>query len=418
MIKLKYGKSTFKFDFDSSFSTLTPPILKQKPPDSESLLEDALNNAEIQICEYLKGCEELLIVIPDRTRRCGLKILLPVILEKVRKGGVVTVKFLIASGTHARKGRESYRDILGSKIVDDYEIIEHDCDGGCVRIGTSKAGTPIELNSLIADAEKILCVGGMLPHYFAGFGGGPKLIMPGCASRNCIIANHRMTIHPEKDYPPGCRPGLIAGNPIIEDIIDAVSSLKQIYYIGIILGDEEKPFEIFAGELIDIYRKMASRAVDLFGVESDRKADLVIACPGGYPKDIDLLQSHKSLLHASYALKEGGELLFFAECVDGIGSKGMEQLFALGSLDKIRESLLKQYVMNGLTTISSLRLGERFRIKMMTNLDDNTLSTLGFERMNSYEEASEIAAKYVKDGKDVVLIPSASFTIIRSKEGV
>ena len=413
---VKYGKSNLEFVSDSGITTLIPQLLSEKHSDKFRLLEDGFAGAGMSLEDYIDGSGRLLIIVPDRTRRCGLQDLLPPILGRVRKCGVQDIRFLVAAGTHALKGKDSYADILGSEIVRDYDIVEHDCDGECVRIGVSQAGNPIEVNPLIAGAEKILAIGGMLPHYFAGFGGGPKLILPGCASRASIMLNHAMTIHPVYDYPPGCASGVIEDNPIIEDIIDAVSRLKPIYHIGIILAGQECPVRVFAGEIIETYKKAVSFARKLFISETNEKADAVIASPGGHPKDLDLLQSHKSLLHASYGVKEGGEILFFAECSEGVGSKGLEKLFELGNINKIRESLIDNYVMNGLAAISLLRLSERFRVRMMTKLDDDILQFLGYERLESMDDVTETLNKYAGGKKVTYFIPSASFTIVKTRD--
>jgi len=412
--EVKYGKISFEIDLPDDVEVILPPILALKSQNSVDLLTTALDTAELSLEDYLHRANNLLIVIPDRTRRCGLDKLLRPIIERVERSDILKgkIKILIATGTHKRLVKDDYRSFLSDYIVDNYEIIEHDFDNGNVHIGYTVRGTPVDINRLILNADRVLAIGGMLPHYFAGLGGGPKLIVPGCASRRTIETNHKMTIHPVQTYPSGCRPGNIIGNPVIEDIIECVQLLPEIYHIGILLGESEEPIKIFAGEIITTYKEMSIVAKKLFGVEEKDFAELVIASCGGYPKDIDLLQAHKSLLHASYMLKPGGTMLFFAECSEGIGSNGMEMLLKLGNYEYVKAELLKRYTMNGLAALSLLRIGNDFEVKMFTEYPLNKLNRIGFAKIPDREEAQGIIDTFAKVGKRIKFIPNAAFTVV------
>ena len=412
---LKYGKSAVSVSLTDEAVILFPPVMTEKPPEAESLLRDAFKRAEVPLEDYLGRTESLLIVVPDRTRRCALPAILPSIIKKVLAAGVKRerIKFLTATGTHRSIGPEAYADLLGTDISGQFEIVEHDADGDNVHIGVTSQGVKVEVNRLAAQAEKVLAVGGMLPHYFAGYGGGPKLIVPGCAGRETIRANHAMSLQLQPDWRPGMGAGDIESNPLMLDIIEAVGMLPPIYHVGLILGEYETPHRIFAGELLSSYRKMTESAGSLFGMRVEEKADMVILSPGGHPKDIDLLQSHKSLFHASAALKDGGVMAVLAECPAGIGSATLAQLVELGSLEKVVERLKEGYIVNGQAAVSLLKMGRLFNVRMMTELGDTTLNNLGFFRLKRAEELSSISAQIVKDGGRVILLPAASITICR-----
>lgn len=413
LYNIRYGVDAIRLDIPDEVEFYLPPILRESAPAGKTLLENALSAAELKLENYLEGGDSLLIVVPDRTRRCGLNEILPHILEAVYSAGIKreNIGFLIANGTHIQLGRDAYREILGEEIVDEFPIIEHDCDRNNIAVGTTSRGTPIEVNRLILDTDRILAVGGMLPHYFAGYGGGPKLILPGCSSGRCTEKNHSLSISSRGDCHPGCSSGKIEGNPVIQDIMEGLTLLPPIYHIGIILGEGEKPHRIISGEVNHTYLRMTETADDLFGISGSGPADLVIAGTGGHPKDIDLLQSHKSLLHASAALKKGGTILFFAECPEGIGSKNLEKLLALGRLEEIRKYLLQNYIVNGLAAISLMQMGRNFRVKMMTGLDDETLEKLGYDRLNSANEVMYLINRHIEKGMKSIFFPSASFTI-------
>ncbi len=410
---LKYGHTQIPFALPEKAEIIVPPILREAPPEPITLLDRALDRAEFSLEEYLQGAESLLIVVPDRTRRCALPVILPRIIESVIAAGVnpAGIKFLAASGTHLHIGRGAYNDLLGAEIAENYEIVEHDPDGDNPHIGATSRGTPVKVNRLVTGADKILAVGGMLPHYFAGFGGGPKLIIPGCAGRETIARNHALSLRLEPEWRPGMGAFDIDKNDLIQDIIEAVRMLNPVYHIGITLGEKEIPYRIFAGEVLSVYRRMAAAAKSLFGISGGEAADLVIVSPGGHPKDIDLLQTHKSMFHASASLKEGGRMAVLTECPGGIGSSTLSQLIDTGSLDEVKARLRQGYIVNGQAAVSLLKMGELFRVSMMTVLPDSVLAKLGFDRFLSSEELSRLTAEAVEWGGRVMAFPAASITL-------
>ena len=413
VVQFKYGNRSINTTLPDEVKILVPPILLEKSPSLEIALTEALNEAESTLEEYLDGAKDLLIVVPDRTRRCGLKNILPPILSRVEKSGLSDnrIRFLIATGTHIHIGREPYRELLGSDIVERFEVSEHDHLQGNVRVGTTSYGTPVEVNQMCLEADRVLAIGGMLPHYFAGFGGGPKLIIPGCAGLTTIEINHTMSLKLDRDWNPGCGPGKFSENRLIQDIIEAVSMLDPIYHIGIVLGKNEQPYRIFAGEINSTYRKMVDAGKELFTVEASEKADMVIVGTGGHPKDIDLLQSHKGMFHCEPILKKGGVMAALIECPAGIGSKGLEYLLKLGNLDNIRDYLSKQYMINGQAAISLMQMGRSYNVYIMTLLPDKLLNTLNFKRLYKVEDLLKPVEKSLAEGKKVYYLPYASMTI-------
>ncbi|MBC8204705.1 nickel-dependent lactate racemase [bacterium] len=411
-MNIKYGQSEIRLIVPGDIPALIPPILAEKQPELKSALKTAFVEADLPLYDFLSGADNLLIVVPDHTRRCGLKKVLPAVLEEIHKAGLDSdnIKILAASGTHKHIGREAYSEILGEKIIQRFEIYENDHLKDTVRIGHTRRGSPVDINRLCLEADRILAVGGMLPHYFAGFGGGPKLLIPGCSSLETILANHALRLKLQPDWYPGQAPDKFEDNELIQDIIEGVSLLPPVYHIGIILGDNEQPYRIFAGELISTYENMVSEAEKLFNVSIPEKADTVIVSAGGYPKDIDLLQSHKSLYHASAALKPGGKMLVFADCPSGIGSSSLESLLKIGEYDEIVRSLRESYKMNGQAAVSLMKMGMIFDMRIKTSLPDEILKLMNFSRLNSIEEAQDIINYSINKGDTIFFFPNASIT--------
>ena len=408
---IKYGSGHFDLKIPPAVEIIKPPVLTLPQPDIDTVFTQALENSGLSLENCLAGGNNLVIVIPDLTRKCRLDLILPLVLKEIEKAGFNrgSIKILIACGTHKYKGLDEYRPILGSEIIDKYVIDEHDCDSGNIQLFETTRGTPVELNRRLTEADRIIAVGGTLPHYFAGFGGGPKLIMPGCAGRTTIDHNHRFSLNLTGDWIPGTLAKDLRENDLIQDIIEAVSALKKIFHVGIILGDDEQPREIFAGELFDSYYRMIQRARNLFTYSGNGKADIVIVGTGGHPKDIDLLQSHKSMYHAAAGLKIGGTMLVYARCGNGVGSDTLKRLLELETLEEVKNLLSGEYIINGQAAYSLFMMGRLFKVKMITELNDRFMENLGFSRI-THDDVQELLDNISPDLK-IFCFPSASAAI-------
>ena len=410
-INVKYGKNHLSLKIPLSAEIIEPPIAEYPESDPELILPAALQESNLGIEEYLTGGKNVVVVIPDLTRKCRLDLFLRPVLNILAEHGYSgnSLKILIASGTHKYKGLDAYLEILGPEILDNYLIEEHNCDTGCIFLSETGRGTPVEINPGLIEADRIICIGGTLPHYFAGFGGGPKLIAPGCAGRKTIEANHRLSVNLDDDWIPGTMMKSLQDNDLIQDIVEAVSSLKTIFHIGIILGTDDQPREIFAGELFESYYRMIERAQSLYSVKDQGKADLVIAGTGGHPKDIDLLQTHKSMYHAAAALKKGGRMLVCAECPNGVGSDPLQTLIEMGDVLKVKELLSEEYVINGQAAYSLFLMGRLFEVTMVTELASEFTDFLDFRKI-SHREAADLLNNIDNDNK-IFYFPSSSTTI-------
>ncbi|MCG8606128.1 nickel-dependent lactate racemase, partial [bacterium] len=272
---------------------------------------------------FLENVNQLCIIVPDKTRNCGAPIVLSALIKTLNDLGISDsrIKIILAMGSHAPHQTQEIAQILGP-VATRFEIIEHDCrDRGLVFLGTTKFGTPVRINRHLTEADKIFAVAGAVHHYFAGYGGGPKMINPGCAGYETIRKNHALSVDRDTGgLHPNCRAGVVDGNPIQEDILDSMRFISADFLVETVLNEKGEIEEVFAGELLEAHQK-ACQAVDaMYKVPIDDQADMVVVSCGGYPKDINLIQAHKSLNNAFQAVREDGVILCLAECRDGIGS--------------------------------------------------------------------------------------------------
>ena len=252
-------------------------------------------------------------MVPDHTRKVPTAAILEAVwakLSRVVSPGDVTV--LIATGTHRSPRPHEISRILG-EFTDLFRVVVHDAEGKTVRVGTTSSGTPVDVNPELAEADRIITIGHIGMHYFAGYSGGPKMILPGAAGAETIRKNHEKIVDP-KAY--AC---VYEENPIHREMREAAAMVGVWAIVDAVLSGDGVPLRFFIGDPPGAHRDGTRFWDELFQVEVPERADFVITSPGGYPKDINLYQAHKAIFNAARATKDGGMVLLVAECRDGIG---------------------------------------------------------------------------------------------------
>jgi nickel-dependent lactate racemase len=347
------------------------------PIDSPSL--------ESQVAE----AKSIAILVSDLTRGGGAKQILPLCIQYLKslEFPADKINVLVARGTHRKLTKEE-RQFFKTAEFSNVSITEHDCDDGsamCALVLTSR-GTPVRINRLIKDVDLVLLLAPISFHYFAGFGGGRKLILPGCADRASILANHRMSLLDSSPVKlnPLCKSGSLQKNPIHEDMCEALAALDGVFAVNFFGDSSGNVTFINAGvperSHIEACEAYESRHL----IKIDEPYRLLVLSPGGFPYDINLLQSHKALKHTSAAVAEEGAVLLLAECPEGVGSEGFEKGFELAK-DKFLKIAYREYEANYQTAVSVHRLVEKFSIGMVTGLVDDTLNKFGIERCENIE---------------------------------
>lgn len=290
------------------------------------------------------------LVVPDLTRPAPVRETLPVLVEALERRGVSRSRqmILVAAGTHAAPGADelarSWEPPAG------VEIVVHDARAPGVARGATPAGTPVEVNERYARADWRLTLGGVSLHYLAGFGGGPKMVFPGVASRAGAAANHRRSLGP---LPPGglhagCGSGVIAGNPVAEDI--ALATALDPAQATIHVVKRNGAWRYFDGE---IGQDEARAAVLARGQVGEARAyDVVIASLGGAPRDIDVVQSHKGLAHAARYARPGAVLVLFAATPAGPGSPSFANWLGVSDAAELERLARERYDLNAQTAVS------------------------------------------------------------------
>ncbi len=402
MITLSYGNTTQSARAPESWN-IVPLTIGQPLEGASSERDIVLSALDAPIASpkleaFLSPRDTVAVILSDKTRKCRTEFFLPYLLDIVHAAGIPreAVTLVFANGTHPRMSEHEIDGIIGEQIRRGYRIVENQAkDGGHVLVGTTRFGTPVELLPDIVNADKVIAAGTIVHHYFAGYGGGAKLFMPGSASYLSATTNHRRTLTSDGSFHSGCRDGFFEGNPVAEDIWDAVRFFPPTFYFGTILGEDGLISAAVCGDLVEAHTAGCSIVDSLYTAPIAEKADCVIVSPGGFPKDINLIQTHKSLHHASYAVKDGGTIILLAECRDGIGNPSFMQWFEYADETEMKKAVLERYAMNAHTAITLREKCRRFRMYYAGALRSEDVEAIGMIPAPDLQSALTTAANHL-----------------------
>ena len=356
----------------------------------------------------------VVILVSDITRAKGSEQLLPLLIRFVKDAGVsgASITVLVARGTHRKMTKEE-RTFFTRPGLSGVVVKEHDCDdtSSLSALLLTQRGTPVRMNAALRDIDTVILLSPVSFHYFAGFGGGRKLILPGSTDRASIVANHRLSLvdgDPVRIHAK-CHAGNLEGNPIHEDMIETLGALDGVFGINFFSGTSGDLLFVNAGEPVraheeacEAYRKVYERPVK-------KNYQVAVVGAGGLPYDINFLQSHKGIRHASSVLADGGSMLYFAECGEGVGSAKLESALAMDK-KKFLKSAWQDYELNNTTAVSLHDLTDRHEIGMVSAMNVDVLLSCGIKSCVNRE--AFLAEALEKHGTNrVAVIPHGSTTL-------
>lgn len=322
------------------------------------------------------------VVVADKTRLCGYPQYLQVLLEALETHGADPrrIRIYIAYGTHPPQSDDESAEAYGAAFHR-YQWIQHQCDqADFVDLGRSGRGTPVRLRADIHAASCVITFGAISHHYFAGYGGGRKLIFPGLGEKSAIFSNHGLFLDPDqRRLSAGCRSGCLDGNPLAEDLEECASFRPADLAVHGILDSRGRVCDLLVGQGVEHFRQACARHASHCEVHPDQPYDLVVASCGGFPKDINFIQSHKALHHSAAFVRDGGRLILLARCRDGIGSQTFLPWFQLGGWKAAFDRLAESYMGNGGTALAMMAKLKRIRISLVTALDPDQAALIGFD---------------------------------------
>jgi len=334
------------------------------------------------------------VVVSDYTRgtpykRPNFNLLLPII-DELHAGGIADedIKFLVGTGAHRAHTEKEDIDNFGEEIVKKYEVISHDCDKNNVSLGNLSTGNELLIDKVWVESDVRVMTGLITTHYFGGYSGGRKGVLPGIVARETVRKNHAMIVRPEVDI------AKTKGNPISDEMDEAARKAGVDFLLNVVINDKKEIVKIVAGDLEKAYEEGWKACRDLYLVPFKEKADVVFACAGGYPKDVSLYQSQKAINNAKLVLKEGGTIILISECREGIGSDTFAQwLLEASSLDELLNTDPAKIVVGGHTAVGNAKVLKRFDILVVSSIKKEDLE----KRFYKYAEGIDQAIEWFKN---------------------
>jgi len=346
----------------------------------QTAINEPINSKNFK--EFLSDAKKVLVIVNDATRPTPTRKIIAFIFEDLKK---TDFNFIIATGAHRGPSKEEYLQIFGSfyeKIKE--RIIVHDAkaDEDMVYLGDSSNGTPMYVNKAGVEADKIIIISSVEPHYFAGYTGGRKSFLPGIAGYNTIEQNHKLALVPE------AKSLALEGNPVHEDMIDAIKTVKQeIFSIMTVLDKNHQVYATCCGHINDSFHAAIDRANEVFAAPLKEKADIVVSIVK-FPQDIDLYQAQKGIDNAKLALKKNGIMILVAKCRCGIGGKAFADL--LGSSDTPKaalDTIEKGYVLGYHKAAKMAEIGLWAQMWGVTDVEPEVISKLFIKPFNDLQTA-------------------------------
>ena len=345
-IRLGFGKTHLEADIDEArLAAVLKPKQSEAPADGTELVRRALA-APVgagRIRDAFAPGETVCIVTSDVTRPCPSYKMLPPLLEELLAAGVdkKDVFIVFALGAHRRHTPEEIERLVGRDIVRDYRCMDMDAED-TIPAGVSSNGTPFEVFRPVAEADRRICLGNIEYHYFAGYSGGIKAIVPGVCSQKTIQANHAFMVD-EK-----AATGNLDGNPVRDDMEELLGFLGVDMLLNVVLGPDKSILHAVAGDCIQAHRAGCAFLDTLYRFPLKKGADIVVVSPGGAPKDLNIYQAQKALDNARYAVRSGGIIIWAASCAEGYGSQVFEQwLNDADSPDDLIERVRRNFQLGG-----------------------------------------------------------------------
>ena len=409
--KIHYGKESVDVSIDEDTEMLIPNEFDIK--NEKELIINALNkpyNMET-FDRFAVFDKSLLVVVNDGTRPTPTAIIIEELYPILSKHPKLS--FIVATGAHRGPTQEEYQLIFG-KYYEEFKdrIFIHDAkkEEDMVYLGTSTNGTEMFINKLVTEADKILVIGSVEPHYFAGYTGGRKSFLPGLASFKTIEMNHKHAMSNR------ARSLALEGNPVHEDMIDALENLKDmsVFSIQTVLTGDHRIFTVTAGELHESFYAAVKEANKLFCVPLKERGNIVLTV-APYPMDVDLYQSQKAIDNGKFALKNGGILIFISRCADGIGGKTFFDLLSLStSPPETLYKINKGYKLGWHKAAKLAQIGVWAKIWAVTELPPELLAKISITSMPDVQTAIDSAIKKIKDTGEkpkIVIMPNGSLTV-------
>lgn len=357
--------------------------------------------------ELLQPGQKVAIITSDITRPMPTATVMPRLLDEIYRTGVrpQDVTLVFALGSHRPHTEEEKKKLAGERAYHEINI-EDSNPNDCIHLGTTKAGTPVDITRTVAEADVRICLGNIEYHYFAGYSGGAKAIMPGVSTREAIQCNHRFMVDDR-----ACA-GNLEDNPIRSDIEEAAAICGIDYILNVVLDEHKKIIYAVAGDVTKAHRAGTAFLDTLFLKRLQKRADIVLVSQGGAPKDLNLYQTQKALDNSKHAVREGGTIILIGSCKEGLGEKTFEEWMTKSeSPEAMIERIGRDFQLGGHKAAAIAMVLQKADIILVSDLPDDFVKSIFLKPAHSAQEAFDEAIKKYGPEATVIAMPYGGSTL-------
>ncbi len=400
---LKYGTSTLPLDIDDQqiLDLIHPGDQSPLPEPSravERMLAEPLGTEALADMLQKRSPKRLVMVVNDITRPTPYSVLMPPLLRCIEDAGVAreSITLITATGIHSPHTPEQNLQVYGKELVENYRILCHDAedDANLVNKGRLPSGYDFLVNRTVDEADFLITIGVVMPHFFAGYSGGRKSILPGVSGKSTVQFNHARMVELMDDLPP------IRENPISQEMIHAARMVGVDFILNALTNDDGEVIDVYAGDLEKAWYAAVEKSEELYVSRISKAADISIASASGFPRDINIYQAQKALDHADKATRPGGTIILVAECGGGYGDRVFENFMKKGlSPEGIMKEVRENFVMGGHKAYCFAKVAAEKQVILVSSASEQLTASLFAEKAASPREALEKAV--LRHGRDV-----------------
>lgn len=351
-----------------------------------------------RLSEIAKPGQKIVIVTSDISRPLPSYDVLPSVLDELYSVGCKAedITVMIALGSHRNNTEEEHRKLVGDRVYDEVAVVDSNPDD-VVHLGTTKRGTPADFDRRVVDADLRVCLGNIEFHYFAGYSGGCKAVMPGVSTPAAIQANHRMMVE------EAAHAGKLEGNPVREDLEEATAMLGVDFIVNCVLDEHKHIVYAVAGDVVEAHREGCKYLDSMYLKRVEEPADIVIVSQGGAPKDANLYQTQKALDNSKHIVKDGGTIILIGACNEGLGNATFEKwLTEAKTPHELVEKVHADFKLGGHKAAAIAMVLERAEIYLVSKLEPDFARSIFMIPAESAQAAFDEAMK--KHGPDAKVI--------------
>ena len=411
---LPYGKSQVCVriptrNFLGSIQPKEKPGVSNPRAEIERALKEPLGSKKLD--EIVKPESRVAIVVDDITRPAPSDLMVPPLLDELSSKGVKdeNVAVIFACGIHRAVKPEEAVKLLGESVCSRVRTVSHDCKAqDLVQVGTTqKYGTRVFLNRLFTEADVRILTGDIGLHYFAGYGGGRKSVLPGISGEETVRHNHVMLLD------PNARTGMLSENPVHQDMVEAAALAKVDFALNVVMNSKREIVRAFAGDLGQVFSEGVKLVDEMYRVQVDCRAEIVVVSPGGDPADVNLFQAYKGVDNALEVVKRGGVIILVAELPEGHGNQDFyDWTTKFTDLKAVEREIKRNFVVGGSKAYYYMKALQKARIILVSSMPDYyAANVFKLKTARAVNDALNEAMTIVGKNAKVWTLPYGNYTL-------